>query len=665
MKFGYMGKILMVNLTTGEISDEIVGDDVYQTFLSGSGLGARILYDKIPAGADPLGPDNILGFVSGLLTGAGSLFTGRWMAVGKSPLTGAWGDANCGGNFSPAIKRCGYDGIFFSGISKTPVYLYADADKAELRDATDLWGKDAVKTEDILIKRIKGKKRVKVACIGPAGEKKSLISGIVNQKGRLAARAGLGAVMGSKRLKAVALGGAKRIRVHDRKAVKELSKTCNESVKFQPPFLSGGMTANVGALMRFSPVQMKTDGMLYKVMLDKWGTVSMNQMSIEMGDAPVKNWKGSSTDFGKDRSEPINPERMTQRMTAKYYCYSCPLGCGGLFPSDDGGENHKPEYETVIALGALCMNEDVESIFLMNEMLNRAGMDTISAGGTIAFAMECFEKGLLTEEQTDGLTLTWGNSEAMIRLVEKMVRREGIGDVLADGCKRAAERIGKGSHTFAMQAGGQELAMHDGRFDPGFALHNRVEAAPGRHTTGSQLYYEMFQLWEKIDALPEPDMFYSKNKKFTADRQKAIRAAACSRFMNVVNGAGCCLFGTLMGVTRLPLFEWMNAATGWKLTPEEYMEAGDRIQRLKQAFNIKHGIDPSKISIPDRALGTPPQTHGANKGRNIDIETMTKDYWDEFGWDKKSGAPGSKEINDLKPMKTDRPEGKGGPGHAI
>ena len=681
MKFGYMGKILMVNLTTGEISDEIIGDDVYKTVLSGSGLGAHILCDRIPAGADPLGPDNILGFVSGLLTGTGSLFTGRWMAVGKSPLTGAWGDANCGGNFSPAIKQCGYDGIFFSGISKTPVYLYADTHVVELRDATDLWGKNAGETEDILIQRIKGKKKAKVACIGPAGEKKSLISGIVNQKGRLAARAGLGAVMGSKRLKAVALAGSRRINVHDRKAVKALSKTCNESVQFQPPFFTGGMTANVGALMRFSPFQMKTDGILYKVMLEKWGTVSMNQMSIEMGDAPVKNWKGSHKDFGKDKSSAINPDAMTKRMTSKYHCYSCPLGCGGLFPGSDGSENHKPEYETVIALGALCMNEDVESIFVMNEMLNQAGMDTISAGGTIAFAMECFEKGLLTEKETDGLTLTWGNSEAMIQLVGKIIRREGIGDILADGSKRAAEKIGNGADAFAMQAGGQELAMHDGRFDPGFALHNRVEAAPGRHTTGSQLYYEMFQLWEKISALPKPDMFYSKDQKFKPDRQKAVQAAACSRFMNVVNGAGCCLFGILMGVSRVPLFEWINRATGWSMTPEEQMEAGDRIQQLKQAFNIKQGIDPSKINIPTRALGAPPQTHGANKGRTVDIEAMTRDYWDEFGWDKKSGAPApgttskglkpkktapeNPEAIKIKAIKTDGPKKTGGPGHAI
>jgi aldehyde:ferredoxin oxidoreductase len=250
----------------------------------------------MPVNADPLGPENILGFLSGLLTGTGSLFTGRWMVVGKSPLTGGWGDANCGGNFSPSIKRCGYDGIFFKGISKKPVYLFVDKGKAEIKDASRFWGMDTVETEKALIKEADCK-RPRVACIGPAGEKLSLISGISNDLGRMAARSGLGAVMGSKKLKAVVLGGTGRIKSHSPAKIKKLSKVCNVSVKDQSQFIKGIMSARIGTLMRVLPTQMAMHGKMYISMLDKWGTASTNQISIEVGDSPIKNWKGSNKDI--------------------------------------------------------------------------------------------------------------------------------------------------------------------------------------------------------------------------------------------------------------------------------------------------------------------------------------------------------------------------------
>ena len=638
MNRGYMGKILNVDLGEGKISEEVIPDEIYEKYLSGMGLSAYLLSERIPAGADPLGPENVLGFVSGLLTGTGSFFTGRWMVVGKSPITGGWGDANCGGNFSPAIKRCGYDGIFFKGVSEKPVYLFIKNGKAELRDAGHLWGKDAVETEELLIGETGG--NVRVACIGPAGENLSRISGVSNDRGRLAARSGLGAVMGSKKLKAVVISGAKRINAADPDEMKKLSKKCNKWVQFQPPFVSGPATAKVGALLRITPTQMVQDGMLFKIILKKWGTACMNQMSIEMGDSPIKNWMGSNKDFGPKKSRATNPDAIIERERIKYHCYSCPLGCGGICSlKGEYSETHKPEYETVLALGGLCMNDDVESLFALNEMLNRAGMDTISTGSTVAFAIECFEKGILTREDTDGLELTWGNSEAIKALIQKMIKREGIGDLFADGSKFAAQRIGKNSEQFAMHAGGQDLPMHDGRNDPGFALHYSVEPTPGRHTIGAQLYYEMYQLWKKVKGLPKPKILYNMDKRFEVDKEKAIMAAACSKYMNVMNGAGLCIFGAFLGAMRVPLFDWLNAATGWEKTPEEYMEIGGRIQTLRQAFNIKHGITPKSFVVPDRALGREPLAEGANKGRSVDIEPMMRDYWRLFGWDETSGRP--------------------------
>jgi len=640
MDRGYRGKILKINLSTGVIEEEVIPDWVYERFLAGMGLGAFILNRDIPAHADPMGPDNVLGFVAGILTGTGSLFTGRWTVVGKSPLTGGWGDANCGGMLAPAIKRCGYDGIFISGCSDTPVYLEIKNGKAEIHSADDLWGKDAIETETILTQRCHKKKLPRVACIGPAGENLSRISGICTDKGRIAARSGLGAVMGAKKVKALVFSGTRPIKPHDRKAVHRLSRKCNRWATFQIPFVSGGMMGKIGALMRMLPTQMAMDGMLFKLMLSKWGTTAMNQMSVEMGDSPIKNWKGTNKDFDAKRSQTVDPDIFRQCEIVKYHCYSCPIGCGGICATNGKfSETHKPEYETVLALGGLCLNEDADSIFYLNEVLNRAGMDSISAGGTVAFAIECFEKGLITTADTDGLELTWGNTEAIVALIEKMIRREGIGDLLADGTKAAAQKIGKDAHHYAMNAGGQELPMHDGRCDPGYVVHYAVEPSPGKHTVGAQMYYEMYRLWKKIKTLPKPNTLYFKGSKYVADDVKAISSAACSKYMNVLNGTGTCLFGAFLGADRMPIFDWINAATGWTKTPDDYLAIGEAVQTLRQSFNIKHGIDPRQNIPGSRATGQPTLSVGANKGRSVDIQKMIRDYWQQFGWDPSNGQP--------------------------
>ncbi len=639
MAKGYMGRILWVDLTERTCTEESVPDSVYEAVTSGMGLAAWVLGTRMEPGADPLGPGNVLGFVSGLLTGTGSLFTGRWMLVGKSPLTGCWGDANCGGQLSPFIKKCGYDGIFFVGASPSPVLLVVKEGKAALEDASELWGQDTVTCETNLKARYG--KLAQVACIGPAGEKLSLISGVSNDRGRMAARAGLGAVMGAKKLKALVLHGTKKVEVHDAEEMKRLTSACMEHVKKDLPLPPGPLASYLGTFMGLLPVQMAQDGMLYKVMLKKWGTVSMNQISIEMGDSPIMNWTGSQVEFGRRRSQSVNPDAIVAREKKKYHCYSCPLGCGGIC-SGAGGyeETHKPEYETVLSLGGLLMNEDLDSIFYLNELLNRAGMDTISAGSTAAFALECFEHGLLTEKDTDGLQLRWGNTQAIVALIEKMTRREGIGDLLADGSKVAAEKIGKGAERFAMHAGGQDLPMHDSRLDPGFALHYAAEPAPGRHTIGAQLYYEMYQLWKVVPGLPKPPPLYGKGKKYVVDRDKAAMGAACSRYSAIFNGAGLCMFGAFMGATRLPLFAWLNAATGWRRTPDQYLEIGGRIQGLRQLFNFRHGVDPRRNRPNERTLGNPPLPHGVLKGRSVDLDSLQREYWQAMGWDPATGRPG-------------------------
>src|SRR5450830_1184250 len=370
---GVAGKILWVDLSAGTCQVEAVPESVYEHYLAGIGLAAYYLYRRIPAIAEALGPENVLAFVPGLLTGTGAMMTGRWMVAGKSPLTGTWGDANCGGTLAPAIKSAGYDGIFFSGISAKPVYLYVDHNPAELRDAGELWGKDARETETLIQASNQGKS-LQVACIGPAGEKLSLIAGIVNDQGRMAARSGLGAVMGSKRLKALAIKGSHPVMVADRESLKRLTTSFLKFAQFQPPFLNGKGVRLLGTVLGKLPLTMRQDGMLYKVLLKKWGTVSMNEFSIQTGDSSIRNWTGSNLDFDGKKAAGINPDKLLKRETGKYHCYSCPIGCGAICElSGREGDTHRPEYETVLALGGLLMNEDLDSLFEMNERLNRAG----------------------------------------------------------------------------------------------------------------------------------------------------------------------------------------------------------------------------------------------------------------------------------------------------
>jgi len=650
---GYMGKILNVDLSTGTIEEETIPDEVYERFLSGAGLAAKILFERIPKGADPLGPDNILGFVSGLLTGTGSLLTGRWMVTGKSPLTGGYGEANCGGTFSPAIKRCGYDAIFFKGISEKPVYLRIENGKAELADASHHWGKDAVQAEKDIMEEMGGKP--KVAVIGQAGENISLISGVCNDFGRIAARSGLGAVMGSKRLKAVALIGKQKISVKDPERIKALSQ------EFMTFFRSGealekkvptGLFRVLGRVLRRAPVTLAQDGNLVKMAFKNFGTIVTNVLSSENGDSPVKNWKGVGyRDFPIDtHSGKLDPKLIIDRQQRKYHCFSCPMGCGGICKVTTGRypleETHKPEYETCCSFGALILNNDLDAIFKINDLLNRAGMDTISAGATVAFVMECYENGILSRDDLDGIDLNWGNAEGVISLLEKMIQREGVGDLLADGVKKAAAKIGKGCEQYAMHAGGQELPMHDARFDPGFVVAYEMEPTPGRHTNMSYQWNEMFAMHTFFKDLPKSPPVYRVKEKYKTEGKEVLMAAG-SKYIQMANGLGACMFGLYLS-GKLPLFEYTNASTGWSYSPEDYFRMGERIQNLRQAFNAREGIFPARdFRMNVRALGEQPLTQGPLKGVQLDRDRLIRDFCRAMGWDEETGTPTKEKLKEL------------------
>jgi len=631
------GKVLWVDLSSATIFEEPIPDEVYRKLLSGMGLAAWLLHRSIPPGADPLGPDNVLGFVSGVLTCTNSIFSGRWMAVGKSPLTGTWGEANCGGTLAEAIKRSGYDGIFFKGISPVPVILKIDERGPQLLDAAALWGLDTIQSETAL--QDIGGSGSQAACIGPAAEKCSLIAGINNDGGRMAARSGLGAVMGAKRLKGIVLKGNNQVQAAHPAQMRALTSTVQRWIDIPDLLPPGNIFKLGGSLMRLAPFSIRLDGLIYKMVLHKWGTSGMNQFGLENGDAPVKNWRGSQADYPLRTSKVVNPDHIRRKQSERYYCDGCTLGCGGTIPGKGTQPYmHKPEFESVIGWTSLLMNENLDMVYTIQERLNRAGMDSISAAGTVAFALECFEAGLLTTADTDGLDLRWGNADAILTLVDKIIAREGIGDLLADGSRIAARRIGSSSMDYAMHASGQELPMHDGRNDPNFALHYTVEAAPGRHTTGSQLYYELFQLWRTFPKLPKPRRLYSKASKYHQPEEKARAGAASSQYVAVLNGAGMCLFGAFLGAHRFPIFDWLNAAAGWDKSAEDYLEIGRRILTIKQDFNRRQGV-PLLHTIPKRALGLPPQQHGANRGRSVDLLPIVRAYWRSLGWEDHTGQP--------------------------
>jgi aldehyde:ferredoxin oxidoreductase len=650
---GYTGKILFIDLDFKTY--EVIQPDstIYENYLSGVGLASYYLYNSIPKDANPLGNKNVIAFVSGLLTGTGSLITGRWLVATKSPLTGGWGDANCGGTFSPAIKQCGYDGIFVKGISQEPCYIHIDNKSVTFVDAKDLWGMDSVETEEILEKRYSKGKKPSIATIGQAGENLSLISGIVNEKGRIAARSGVGAVMGSKRLKAIVLQGSLPIKAVDTQGIKELSAELANKVRSftLPNFVKGSLLPLGGSFLGNSKKVTPLDGMMLMPIMKKWGTPGTTTMAATMGDSPIKNWSSTIKEFDKSYYKKFNPDIVTKREYEKYHCYSCIIGCGGKSKINDLSDGkydhtHKPEYETLSSFGSLIMSKDIDSIYIINEMLNRAGMDTISAGHVVSHLMESFDKGLISEEDLDGIRIVWGDSKAAIKILEKMIKREGVGDLLADGVKVAASKLGKTTDKYAIHCGGQEPAMHDSRLDPMLGVIYSADTTPGRHTTGSSQYYNLIRLWDKVSWAPKVKR-YDKSDEYVASEEEALKTVANVAYKQFVDSIGGCLFAMILGVQHWKIFEWSNLATGWNKTPDDYMEIGRRIQTTKQLFNLKHSIDPLSFKMPDRLSGKPPLESGPTKGKTLPIDEMITNFFYASGWDN-NGVPTNKIIKELK-----------------
>ena len=615
MENGYFGKILVVNLSNESFEEIELTEDYYRQYFGGYGLASRLLYEKITPKISALSPEAIFGFFPGLFTSSMVPFTGRYMIAGKSPLTGTWGDSNSGGYFGPEIRKCGYDGILIEGAADSPKYISIIDDVKEILDATDLWGLDCMETEDKLRNKYGA---VKVACIGPSGEKLSLISGIVNDMGRIAGRSGFGAVMGSKKLKALVLKGSKKLQIADKNKLKMLVTNYNKEIT--------------------------TD----KSSIEKWrtfGTTADNVPSGQVGDSPVKNWGGNTDDdFPVERLQKISGEEILKYKQKDYGCFSCPLQCGAIMKVDELGieETHLPEYETCAAFGSVLLNDDLMSIFRLNDLCNRAGIDTISAGITIGFALECYENGIINKDDTEGLELTWGNSEVIVKLLKKIIARDGIGDLLADGCKVASEKIGKGSGKYAMHSMGQELPMHNPKVYSSLGSTYAFDPTPGRHTAAS------LQWW--VDSpIAEGNLFegFTLPKGFEIlgnNRFEAMKKVAA--IYQSTSSLGMCWFSWMID-QPYPLIKFLKAVTGWDISMEELIKAGLRIQALRQAFTLREGIKILENRMPGRTIGDPPFERGPLKGKTVDYITEYKGYCEKMGWNPENGVPLKDTLIDL------------------
>jgi len=612
MFVGYNGKVLFVDLSSGSIKEESLSEQIYRDFIGGQGLGVRILYERMKPKVDPLGPDNMLGFLVGPLTGTG-IHGARFQVVGKSPLTGGWGDANSGGSFAVALKAAGYDAVFFSGISPKPVYLFLNEGKAQLKDASNLWGKDTVETEESIRDEL-GDKKVKIACVGPAGEAKSLLA-CIRHEGSAVGRSGLGAVMGAKRLKALVARGTKKVSIADPERFATIRKDYLKTVKdTEHPFAG-----------------------LFKT----WGTCGILSSAVVSADSPMKNWALYGEENLPNHSK-ISDDAVIKYQYKKHFCTGCPLGCKGWYRIETKRygvvESSKPEYETLSLMGPNCLIDDLEAISKANDVANRLGLDTIGAGSVVGFAMECYERGVITKEDTGGIELAWGNGDALVAITEKIGKREGFGAVLADGAKIAAERIGKGSEKWAIHVGGQDMPAHDPRVSIGFGWGYTIDATPARHTTS--MFKNVHDSKARFVADAELNIPELDSLDMAAN---APIYAICSDMDRLWTSAGLCIFGAVP--ETMPIAEVISAITGWDFTLKEGLKAGRRIQTLRQAFNLREGINTGEWRFPERLVVA--QDAGPNKGREIDFKAMKENGYAALGWDPKTGKPLESTLQEL------------------
>jgi len=608
---GYNGRILRVDLSEGKTWIEEPSEEFYRRYIGGRGFISYFLLRETDSKTDPLSPENLLVFALGAVTGNPIPGAGRHSVGAISPLTGGYGEAEAGGYWGAELKRAGFDAIIIKGSSEKPVYLWINDGRAEIRDASQLWGMKTKETQEAIRKELSDE-GIRVAQIGPAGEKLVRFACIMHDITRAAGRAGLGAVMGSKKLKAVAVRGSKPPEVANPAKLREISRW---------------LAQNVERLVRN---------------LHLYGTGAGMDIGLQTGNLPVNNFRGDPFPNVMDIDARTLKKKYGIRMDT---CFACPVACKKVVKIEEpwkvdpayGG----PEYETLASLGSDCGIDDLEAICMANQLCNAYGMDTISTGATIAFAMECFENGILTKEDTNGLELSFGNADAMVKVVEMIGERKGMGDLLAEGSKRAAEKLGKGAEKFAIHVKGQEVPMHEPRLKRGLGLGYAVsptgaDHCHNMHDTALNLNRIANEL-RSLGILEIPSV-----EDLGPAKVRTFYYYVNYRVLN--NVLPICLF---MPFDLVHKVEIVRAATGWNTTAWELLKAAERATTMTRLINVMRGFKSKDDWLPERFFK--PHRSGALSKTALDpaqLKKAIKLYYLMMGWDE-NGVPKEEKLHEL------------------
>ena len=596
MPYVYAGKVLRVDLTSGAHRIEPIDEADVRRYLLGSGLAAKIFHEEMDPDLDPLDPASPLLAFNGLLTGTFSPTGCRSSWCGRSPLTGIWNEANMGGHWGAELRFAGFDGLVVRGRASEPVYLWIHDGEVEIRPAAHLWGLDHYETFEKL--RTETDRKAQLACIGPAGENLVRLANIMQggqEHARTAGRGGMGALLGSKNLKAIVLRGKDRPQYPDKQAFRAFIKEINAFIQE------------------------------HSVGMSQFGTAGGVPATELTGDLPLKNWTLGSWEEGADRiSGQLIAETIFERHT---HCFACPIGCGKTVKIEDGPYagvyGHGPEYETLAGFGGNCQCDDLNAIAQMNDLCNRYGMDTISTSAVIAFAMEAYERGLISQEETGGLDLTWGNAAAMIDAIHAIARCEGIGDLLSDGVRAAAARIGPDAESFALHVKGMEVPYHDPRAFVSTAANYATAARGACHLETMSYWLGYGVRWEG---------WYDPNEFDKHDSTgKGQIAADFQNYMSVYNALGICKFIIKGKVGPQQTADLLNAALGWDWTDDDLLRAGERLFNLKRLINQRLGVTQADDTLPQRFL-TEPRPSGMAAGVLPDLDMMLEEYYRVRGW---------------------------------
>jgi aldehyde:ferredoxin oxidoreductase len=614
---GYAGQVLEVDLTRGKAIEKPLDPALAKEYLGGAGFCSRILYEEIGPETRPFGPENVLIIATGPLTGTLFPQASRHVIAAKSPLTEIWGEAHAAGHWGAELKFAGYDAIILRGRSKRPVYLWIDDGKAEIRSARRVWGRDVYET-DAMIKEEVGDESIKLLYIGQAGENLVRFAAVMNDLDRAAARTGMGAVMGSKRLKAVAVRGSRDIPIAEPESYLKLMDELREKM-LADPFTQG-----------------RAD----------YGTPSLVELMNEIGRLPTRNFQTGVFEHAEAIGGKVIREKYLVKARADFACVQ---RCGRYTCVPEGPYSYiggGPEYETLACVGSKCGIGNVEALLYAHHLCNRYGIDTCSFGGTVAWAMECYEKGIITKKDTGGLDLSWGNHESMVQLIHMVALRKGFGDVLAEGSYRAAMKIGRGAEKYVMCIKKQEIAGQDGRAQKSMGLGNATAARGADHLYAFPVLDEVgFEkaIRERFGSEYLPEIGEKLSPKY-----KGLMVKECEDFAVVVESVGVCKYGTMIPPTFFypDILRALNVTTGMKLTEPELRRIGERIVNLNRMFNVREGITRKDDTLPERLLREP-APEGPPKGHVVELEYMLDEYYRLRGWDTRTGIPTRSKLKEL------------------